>query len=860
MKAVRLRAEFLEEPLGIEITRPCLYWNCEGGTKQTACQIIASIDGIVVWDSGKVPSSSMHCTYKGPELKSRDIVEWKIALWDENDEQGEWNSTSFEIGLLNDWKAQWISGDYVPNTRRKLLRAYTGGKAERYPVDCFHKGFEAQSIIKARLYITACGLYEAHINGARVGDLVMSPGYTDYTKRVQYQTYDVTGMVHNGNNEMTVCLADGWYRGATGAWGLLCEYGYETKLLVQLELTDVNGHVSMIVSDGTWEWSNDGPIRFADNKDGEIIDARMTPSYKDKAKVTRHNIIPTASNNVPVKEHERLKAKAITTPSGKKVLDFGQNIAGYISFELNGKDGDMVFMRFGEMFDENGEFTQKNIQVSLKGHTSPLQQVEYTCKEGLNQYKTKFAVFGFQYVLVESDVPWQPEDFTAIAVYSDMEVTGSFASSNELLDQFVKNTVWSGKNNFLDVPTDCPTRERHAWTGDIQIFTRSAQYLFDFSSFGRKYLNDVYDAQAKDGCLPQIAPVGGTDFFMKTMDGSVGWADVGVLMPYRLWEMDGDKGVLEKHYEGMRKYASFMQKRCGRKTLFAKPLNLKGEARKYAVNYGQCYGEWAEPEIVHPNHWTDQVFPHPEEETAYTYMVMKHMEEICHILGKDKEAEGYASFAQKVKASYQALSELPEFTLDTDRQARLVRPLYMGLLNEKQTAYARERLIKAMENFGWKLGTGFLSTPLILYVLEDIDVEAAYKLLENEEMPGWLFMPKAGANTIWESWEGTHAQGGIASLNHYSKGAVCEWLVARMCGIQIKGENHFVIAPLPGGHFTHAKVSYQSVYGLVESGWVKENDKYAYTIKIPANCTAEIILKDGTRETVEAGTYTYKGD
>ncbi|MCF0116005.1 MAG: family 78 glycoside hydrolase catalytic domain, partial [Erysipelotrichaceae bacterium] len=540
-------------------------------------------------------SSSMRCVWNGPTLKSRDEVEWKVRLWDEKDEAGAWTSARFEMGLLekNDWQAKWITGDYVPKTKRKLLRAYTGGKAQRYPVDCFKKEFDSNTLSKARLYITACGLYEAHLNGKRVGDFIMAPGYTDYTKRVQYQTYDVTELLKDGNNEITVMLADGWYRGATGAWGLLCEYGYETKVLVQLELTDHKGNKTTIMSDDSWLWSNDGPIRFADNKDGEIVDSRLMPSYSGKAKVTSHSVIPVASNNVKVCEHETFKPTVITTPSGKKVLDFGQNIAGYLSFELNAKEGQRVFLRFGEMFDKEGEFTQTNIQVSVKGHTSPLQQIEYICHDGLNNYKPTFTVFGFQYVLIETDVAWKPEDFTAIAVYSDLEVTGSFDSSNTLLNKFVENTIWSGKNNFLDVPTDCPTRERHAWTGDIQIFTRSAEYLFDFNPFGRKYLKDVYDAQYKNGCLPQIAPIGGIDFFMKCMDGSVGWADVGVLMPYRLYEQYHDRQVLEEHYEGMKRYARFMQKRCGKKTLVSKPLKLKGEARKYAVNYGQCYGEWA---------------------------------------------------------------------------------------------------------------------------------------------------------------------------------------------------------------------------------------------------------------------------
>lgn len=861
MKAIRLRTEYLRSPIGIDLVKPQFFWNCEGGMKQTAYQVIAKCEEKTVWDSGKVSSSTMRCSYEGTALKSRDRVYWSVKLWDENGEGGEPTSDFFEIGLLEggDWSAKWVTGDYVPKTRRNLLRAYTGSGAERYPVDCFKKVFSAGHVSKARLYITACGLYEARINGVRVGNFCLAPGYTDYRKRVQYQTYDVTGMLVEGTNTITAMLADGWYRGGVGAWGCLCEYGCETKLLAQLEITEPDGNVTTVCTDGTWSWSNDGPIRFADNKDGEVFDARRTPSYNGKAKVTRHTAQPTASNNVPVTEHETLKAEIIKTTAGATVLDFGQNIAGYIRFSIDAAEGQKIKLRFGEMLDENGEFTQKNIQLSRKGHTSPLQQIVYTCKEGTNTYQTRFAVFGFQYVLLETDLEIHPDDFTAIAVYSDLERSGWFESSNALLNQFVENTVWSTKNNHLDVPTDCPTRERHGWTGDIQVFQRTAQYLFDYAPFAQKYLHDLYDWQKQDGKLPQIVPYGGVDFFMAPMDGSVGWSDVGILMPYRLWKQYGDTEVLFRNYTSMKSYARFMMKRVGKKYLTAQKTGLSKENQRNIVNAGQSFGEWAEPADVHKTDWLkDMSVPHPEESTAYTCYVMECMAEIAGILGIESDAKEYRTCADRVRRGYQALRGLSGFTLNTDRQASLVRPLYMDLLDREQTEYARKRLVEAMEHYGWRLGTGFLSTPLILYVLSDIDVEFAYRLLENEEMPGWLFMPKSGANTIWESWEGTHAQGGIASLNHYSKGAVCEWLFAGMCGIQVGGENHFVVAPKPGGHFEYAKAKYNSIYGMVESGWIRDSGRTVYSIRIPVNCTAEIRLPRGQAESVCAGEYRFE--
>lgn len=846
MKAIRLQTEYLTNPIGVDFRKPTLLWNCSNGKTQTAWQVIALDSmGTTLWDSSKVAGSTMRVSWGGKPVALKTIIRWRVRLWDENDRPGEWAEASFETGI-DSWKAKWITGNYKVKKR------------QRYPVDCFRKTFRAKNVVKARLYITACGLYAARLNGQRVGDFVLAPGHTDYRKRVQYQTYDVTGLLKDGENSLTVQLADGWYRGSCGAWGRKNQYGMETKLLAQLELTMADNSVQTIVTDEGWDWSNDGPIRFADNKDGERVDASRAPSYSGKAKETAHNVVPTASGNVPVTEHEQLNPVGMTMPSGKIVLDFGQNIAGYVSFSVTAREGQRIHLRFGELLDENGQFTQKNIQCSNKKITTPLQQVDYICREGRNDYKTTFAIFGFQYVLVETDVKFAPEDFTAIAVYSDLERTGFFESSNELLNRFVENTVWSAKNNHADLPTDCPTRERHGWSGDAQIFCSSACYLFEYMPFGRKYLNDLYDWQKPNGKLPQIAPEGGTDPYMKIMDGSVGWADAGVLIPYVLWKQYSDSEVLKAYLPGMRRYAKFMQNRCGRWYPTAKRTGLKGADKRYLSNFGQAYGEWAEPDEVHHMTWKDCAIPQPEVATAYTAYVMDCMAEIEEALGNGREAEAYRGFAAGCRKSYQALVRTGRFSLDTDRQAQLVRPLYMKLLDSEQTAFAQKRLLEAVEHFGWRIGTGFLSTPLILDVLVEIDPKSAYRLLENEEIPGWLSMPKNGATTIWEGWEGPRSQSGIASLNHYSKGAMVRWLFGTMCGIRVDGENHFTIAPRPGGHFTRAAAKYQSVYGLVESSWEIRGGSTFFAVTIPVNCTAGMSLPGGQKQELTAGTYTFE--
>lgn len=836
MLAVNLKTEYLNNPIGIDVKHPMLSWNCEGGVCQSAYQITTD-----KWDSGKVSSSSMRAVYP-LELNDREIVNWKIRLWDENDLAGEWSDASFEMGI-SEWKAKWITGDY--KVKKKL----------RYPVDCFKKVFDAGDIISARLYITACGVYEASINGERVGNFHLAPGVTDYRLRVQYQTYDVTALLKAGVNELTVQLADGWYRGCCGAWGIRNQYGTQTKLLAQLEMVMADGSVETVVSDAGWCWSDDGPIREADNKDGEIVDAAYVPSYSGKAKLTSHPVIPTASNNVSVTEHEQFKAKLITTPSGKTVLDFGQNIAGIISFKLSAKAGDKLVLKFGELIDKNGEFSQKNIQLESRKKITPLQRVDYTCKEGVNEYKTKFAIFGYQYMLIESTFDIDPDAFTAIAVYSDMEMTSEFKSSNELLNRFYHSTVWSAKNNHADLPTDCPTRERHGWSGDAQIFAGTASYIFNYRSFAAKYITDLVDEQHNDGNIGQIAPYGGVDFYMKVMDGSAGWSDAVCLIPWKVYEQYGDIEILRKFYPAMKKYAAFKESTVGKWYMTALPTGVGFKYSRMISNYGQSYGEWAEPADMCSFKIADFVSPHPEETTAFVIYLMEHMEKIATLLGFETDAADYRKVADKVRIGYRKLIETKKYSYDTDRQAKQVRPLYMKLLDEKQTEFAKKRLLKSLDNYGWRLGTGFLSTPFILDVLTDMDPEYAYRLLENEEIPGWLSMPKAGANTIWEAWEGPNSsQGGIGSLNHYSKGAVLEWVFKTMCGVRVDGENHFSIRPVPGGRFTHAALGYQSIFGKVYSSWKKENGSIVYEIVIPSNCTASVVING---EEMELGTGTY---
>ena len=847
MKVINLKTEYLTNPLGIDITHPNLTWNVDGDDIkfQKAFEVIYKINND---EEIKILKETSSTRYEfEQELKSREFVTYKVRV---QNELGKWSDFSeeqhFSIGLLNksDWTAKWIYGDYSVS------------KKQRYPVDYFRKTFEVKDLSKATLYITALGIYEAYINCQKVGNALLTPGSTDSRKRVQYDTYDVAPLLKEGENELVILLADGWYRGSIGAKGFTYVFGKNTKVMAQLELAG-----KVVATDESWSWSNDGPITFADLKDGEIIDFNKVPSFNGNVRVGTYEHKITASNDTHVVVISKNKpVKQLKSKTDKVVYEFENNVAGNIALKLIGSKGSKIHLVLGEMLDENKDVTLKNVQCIRKGKRTPLQEVIVTLKEGVNIYESKFFYGGFKYAEVLENEGVEVLEIEQFAISTEMERVSTFECSNKLINIFYDNTVRSCRSNFVDIPTDCPTRERMGWTGDSQIIFDTASYLFDSHAFFRKHVKDIYDRQDKNGRLPQIAPYSAEDWFMDVMNGSVGWADAGILIPYRIYLQYGDINILRNNYKYMARYAKFMINRCGPAkglySLYAKPLHLSKENKKYGVNTGQSYGEWAEPNDVKSFVWTDFAEPHPEESMAYTSYILSLMVEISNLLKEDDYVALFKEYSEGVKRAYQELVTKTRHTLDTNRQAKLVRPLYMNLLNDEQKEFAKKRLVEALNFYDWRLGTGFLSTPFILDVLKDINPEYAYKLLENEKMPGWLYMAKENTGTIWEGWEGPNAQSGIASLNHYSKGAMVEWLYKGMLGINVKGENHFELRPVVGGHVSYAKGSYNSIYGEIKSSWERKGDKVTYHFEIPSNCTADLYIGN-ENYVLEKGVYEF---
>ena len=868
MKPETLRCEFLVNPIGIHAKVPGLYWKFirnknSYGERQSAYQIHAaeSPENLtkekLLWDSGKVESDeSAHIPYGGGELKSRQRIYWRVRVWDQDLKEGEWSDTAFfEAGLLStaEWQAKWINPEKQTNPKLP------------YPASYLRKEFPVrEKVKKARLYITSCGIYEAWINGHPAGDQVLTPGVTCYEKRLQYQTYDVTDLLEEGKNAVGVVLGDGWYRGSLGNHGNRNVYGTRLLLLAQLELELAGGERLIIVTDDTWKTTKEGPIRFNDLQDGEIYDAGKEmpgwnrPGFQDKGwesviTCRQDYRILTGSDSVPVRERERFAPRILTTPDGSTVLDFGQNIAGYVQFQVKGEKGHQVTLVHGEALDKNGNFTLEHLNNTSRPKSHPLkQEIRYILKGGgAEGYKPHFSIQGFQYVLLKN---WpeevKAENFTAIAVYSDMEETGEFACSNPLINRLVSNTLWSQKSNFVDIPTDCPQRERAAWTGDAQVFVRTGSTLMDTAAFYRKWMKDVALQQEPDGKVRNIVPdvSRGANKEMEILEGSAGWGDAAVIIPWTLYQVYGDKRILEEQWDSMKAWVDY-EARCARKTHWSR-IFKRNPYRKYTWDTKYHWGEWAEP--ASKDHPKDDImknvlFSVPETATAYFAYSSGLLSKCAAVLGKRGEAEKYGELSRKVKQAY-----LYCFTengrIESSRQCLYVRPLAFDLLPADKRQEAACRLNELVAEREYHVGTGFLSTPFLCKVLCDYGyTETAYKLVEQTAMPGWLYPVTKGATTIWEQWDGINEENEVReSLNHYSAGAVVGWFFQYVAGIDLAPETvsykHFVIAPKPGGSLTWARGVYESIYGRIESAWEREGKAFTLKVEIPPNTTAKIIL------------------
>jgi len=841
-------------PVGIDNRKPEFSWKIKAtgnNVMQAAYLIRVATDEKfsplkTIWQSGKVASDeSVLQSYNGPDLKSGQRYFWQVKVWDNKGNESKWSPAGrWEMGLFpqSEWKAKWIE---------------MGNDTARFsPAPHFRKEFVlSKNVSSARVYATAHGFYELQINGKKVGDQVLTPGWTSYSKRLQYQVYDVTKMLIKGNNAVGAVLGDGWYRGTLGWGNNWAIYGRKLGLLFQMKVTYTDGTVATFLSDETWKASNDGPIRMNDIYDGETYDATKEFSkwsnagYDDSkwhgvtiGNYNNSNLL--ASEGAPVKKIQEIKPiRIFKTPKGSMVVDMGQNMVGWLRLKVTGTKGTVVTLRHAEVLDKYGEFYTTNLRDAKCRLTYTLSG------NGEETYEPRFTFMGFRFVEV-TGFPGElnTENLTGVVVHSDMPVTGTYESSNPLLNQLQHNIQWGQRGNFVDVPTDCPQRdERLGWTGDAQAFCRTAAFNMDVSSFFSKWLKDVSADQRPGGEVPDVIP----DILNKqgapTVQPSAGWGDVAVIAPWTMYLVYGDINYLKNQYPGMKAWVEYIRRKAG---------------DKYIWTGGSKYGDWL---FYHPpvnNHTEpDGHTEHDFIATAFYAYSTSLLAEAAKALGKTDDAKMYSELFGKIKDVF-----INEYVTNTGRvgtnsQTSYVLALKFNLLPENLRTKAAELLSKDIKSRGNHLSTGFLGTPYLCHVLSDFGyTETAYDLLLQETYPSWLYPVKMGATTIWERWDGqktdsTFQDAGMNSFNHYAYGAIGDWMYRISAGLETMspGYRHLIIQPHPTKKLGYSKATFESSYGTVASGWERKDGKTIVKVRIPVNATAIIILPAGGQDRVTEG-------
>jgi alpha-L-rhamnosidase len=842
--------------LGIDVRKPRLSWkiaSSERGVKQSAYQIRAGADveGLkagkkVRWDSGKVSSEqSIHVEYEGPRLVSRERVYWQVRVWDDEGRCFGWSEAGWwEIGLLEagDWEAAWIEPSLAEDVDASN------------PCPVLRKEFVLGKPVKsARAYVTCLGLYEMELNGRVVGDELFTPGWTAYRHRLQYKTYDVTDLLKEGRNCVGVTLGDGWYRGRLVWKQVRNIYGEKLALLGQIEVVYRDGGREVISTDETWRAST-GPILKSDIYNGEVYDGRLELEGWSKAgfddsgwtgvsAVNHSKDILVGPAGPAVRRIEEIRpVKVLTTPAGQTVVDMGQNMVGWIRLKVRGPAGTRVKLQHAEVLDAAGNLYVDNLRAAK-------QTNEYTLKgDGEEVFEPHFTFQGFRYVGVEG---WPGEfsldDFTGVVIHSDMTTTGTFECSDSMINQLQHNIKWGLKGNFLDVPTDCPQRdERLGWTGDAEVFARTACFNADVASFYTKWLADVAADQQASGAVPHVIP---NVLSLDKEEGgsaSAGWADAATIVPWTVYLCYGDKRILGQQYASMKGWVDYMAAHAGESYLW-KPEMAFGDWLAFSTNRSDYPGATTDKDLICQ---------------AYFARSTDLLRRTAKILGKTTDAEKYTELLKKIKKAFREEFVTPNGRLTSNTQTAYSLALAFDLFPCGLKEVAARRLADDVEKFK-HITTGFLGTPLICHMLSSNGyLEQAYMLLNRKEYPSWLYPITKGATTIWERWDGIKADGtfqdeGMNSFNHYAYGAIGEWLYRVVAGIEIDEQNpgykHIIIQPHPGGGLTWVKARLDSMYGPIESGWELTDKTMTVNIEVPANTTATVRLPDAKVEDVREG-------
>ncbi|SES18530.1 glycoside hydrolase family 78 protein [Pedobacter rhizosphaerae] len=847
-----LTVDHLVNPFSIDNPKPRFSWKLSSSVKntmQSGYEIrLGSTEKItknIFWSAKQNADQSVLIPYNGPELASKTKYYWQVRVTDNHGKTSDWSPVQyFQTGLKpNDWTAKWIT---------------VAGKDTALASPYFRKEINLSKNIKsATAYVTAKGLYEAHVNGARVSDDYFTPGWTSYKDHIQYQVYDLTKSLHKGANVIAALLGDGWYKGRIGFSNQKQFYGDTRGLLLQLEVVYTDGTKEIFNTDETWKSTN-GPVLASNIYDGETYDARKELTGWDKAGYEESEAWKPAAimakgteklvgmSGPSVTKHEVLKPlKIFKTPLGETVVDFGQNMVGWVVLKARGAAGTQITLSHAEVLDKAGNFYTANLRSAKQKNIYILKGVAEEV------FEPHFTFQGFRYVKVEGyPGELKAEDLTAVAVYSNMKPTGTFSTSNPLLNQLQHNIQWGQKGNFVDVPTDCPQRdERLGWTGDAQAFAATAAYNMDVAAFFTKWMKDVSADQLPNGSVPFVVP----NVLNARDAGSAGWADVATIIPWNMYIAYGDKGILENQYGSMKKWVDY----------------ISSVAQNNLWNSGFHFGDWL---FYRPNDDNDGRAAVTDKymiaQTFYAYSTQLLIN-AAHVLGKAEEVKQYSELLNKIKAAYLVEYVTPNGKPVSNTQTAYVLALQFDMLPEKMREQAAQRLVQNVRDYGTHLTTGFLGTPYLCHVLSRFGHDdVAYDLLLQEGYPSWLFPVKQGATTIWERWDGIKQDGtfqttDMNSFNHYAYGAIGDWMYKNIVGINPvvdqPGYKYILISPKPGGKLTSASGELETVYGTVKSSWTLADGTFKLDVIIPANAKATILLpKTNKREEIGSGTYHFE--
>ena len=832
--------EHHRELLGIGERAPRLSWVSRTdveGWRQAGYELeIVPADG-AVWSSGRVASDeSVLVPWGAPPLTSRDRRTVRVRVWGEGAaEPSAWSEeTTVEAGLLEpaDWSAE-------------LVRPALPASAGEEPVALLRRQFVLdRPVVRARLYATAQGVYEAELNGSVVGDHVLAPGWTSYTHRLRYQTHDVTALVSEGANAIGVQLADGWYAGFLGFTGKKAVYGDRTGAFVQLEVDHPDGSRTVVTTDGAWR-SAPSPLTRAGLYNGETFDARRevagwsTAAFDDTGwtavEIGALDVTTlVAPTGPPVRRTQILPVRSISTsPSGRTLVDFGQNLVGRIRFSLpDGPAGTEITVRHAEVL-EHGELGTR----PLRG--ADATDVVVLDGRGPRTWEPRFTFHGFRYAEVDG---WPgelaPEALEAVVVHTDLRRTGTFSCSDPDVERLHENVVWGMRGNFLDVPTDCPQRdERLGWTGDLQVFAPTASFLYDTAGMLRSWLTDLAVEQLTDhdGIVPMYVPF--VELLPFPQQAEVGWGDAAVVVPWVLYQRTGDAGVLADQWESMTAWIEVFAARAGA------DLDFPGG--------GFSFGDWLDT-AAPPDNPAGARTPWQCVATAYLARSARTVAQAAGVLGRD--GSRFADLAERAAERFRAEYVTPNGRVSYPSQTAYSLALEFDLLLPEQRAHAGRLLAGQVLTDGFHIASGFLGTPLVTDALTDAgELATAYELLLQREDASWLYPVTMGATTIWERWDsmlpdGSINPGDMTSFNHYALGAVADWLHRTVAGLApaSAGYRRLRIAPRPGPGITAAAATHETPYGTAAVSWTVEGTAFSLEVTVPPNTTAEVVLPDGS--------------